>query len=622
MAQQASTARRSAAPAFGIERVLLAAGLAATLATMLLVAKNQLAPLQRPLTFGLVFWGWFLVFYLALGMAGALAAGLLARLSGRRWLPRGILTLAVLAFLGAALGSNRAVLALLPGLDGPARYRWLVPAALLFSVLGLLGVVFWEKRAGQRLLAVLGAAAGLGALSPALGVATRVEARPPAAAPGSAGERLLVVGVDGADWDYIDALIARGDLPNLHALRQRGAWGELETLTPTLSPAIWTSIVTGKPPAEHGIKGFRSDYLQGVDRPLPRIRPVAMVGFGPLYAGLQRGGQAYEAVTNSTKRRVPAFWDIASARGSAVNVVSWWATWPAEPVLGSIVSEALHSAPPGPDGLPRIDRLTYPEALYRTIAPLIMRPEETTLEQASLFMDLTPEEYRAVLAREGVGFDRELTYYFSYFETTRRIVLELIDHARARQSSPPDTLLLFRIVDKMCHTSLADSELVAERVGAPEDRVRRYGRVVSAAYRAADRALGQIVSAFGEASVIVVSDHGFAARQSEGRVLTSHAGAPRGIFIAAGPPFRPGRVDGLTVYDIMPLLLYLKGFPVAEDFVEELDERVLTSEFLARHPVRRLASYGERGAPGHTSRSDPQLEAEALEHLRTLGYIQ
>lgn len=69
-------------------------------------------------------------------------------------------------------------------------------------------------------------------------------------------------------------------------------------------------------------------------------------------------------------------------------------------------------------------------------------------------------------------------------------------------------------------------------------------------------------------------------------------------------------------------MLYVKGFPIADDFVEELDERVIASAFLARHPVRRLASYGNRRAPGSTPKSDPATEAEALEHLRTLGYIQ
>jgi hypothetical protein len=251
-----------------------------------------------------------------------------------------------------------------------------------------------------------------------------------------------------------------------------------------------------------------------------------------------------------------------------------------------------------------------------------MRPSETTYAQARLFLELTPEEYQRALARGGSGIDRFLTSYLSYFETTRRVALQLLEQGRARHGAPADTLLLFRIVDKVCHTSLVDSELVAEQLRVPDERLRRYGRAVSAAYRAVDKALGELVSAFGAGSVIVVSDHGFKARRRGGRPVADHTLAPAGIFIAAGAPFRPGRVDGLSVYDMLPLMLYVKGFPVADDFVEQLDERVLASEFLARNPVRRVASYGRRTAPGAAPQSDPATDAEAVEQLRTLGYIQ
>jgi hypothetical protein len=615
--------RRFAEPRLGLEPALLAAVLAATLAALLLVAKNHLTPLQRPLTFGLVFWGWFLGFYLAIALAGALGVGLIARLTRLTPLPGVALALAILVFLGAALGWNRGVLPMLVELAGPWRFRWLVPASALVSVLGLLWLATapWRTRALARVLAVLAAAAGVVGLLPASD-----SAGAPGSVPGAArvpsGERLLVVGIDGADWDYIDPLIARGELPNLAALRRRGAWGELETLRPTLSPPIWTSIVTGKTPDEHGVKGFLSSYLRGVDDFLPRLRPVWMVGFGPLQAGLERAGQVYETGTNDTRRRVPAFWNIASAHGSPVNVVSWWATWPAEPVLGRIVSEALHSAPPRSGSQPPVGQLTYPEDLYGELARDIMRPDEMTLEQARLFLDLEPDAFAPFLARQGTGIDRELTYYFSYFETTRRVVLHLFELDRARGGSASDTVLLFRIVDKTCHTSLRDSELVAERVGAPAERVRRYGRVVTGAYRVVDRALGEILAAFGDASVVVVSDHGFSAYPLDGRPEANHKNAPGGIFIAAGAPFQPGRVQGLSIYDVLPLLLYVKGLPVADDFVEELDERLIAGDFLARHPIRRVASYGRRAPRGAVPRSDPAADAEALDHLRTLGYIQ
>ncbi len=42
--------------------------------------------------------------------------------------------------------------------------------------------------------------------------------------------------------------------PDLAALAHEGVWGSLRSHYPLLSPRIWTSVATGKPPEKHGIK--------------------------------------------------------------------------------------------------------------------------------------------------------------------------------------------------------------------------------------------------------------------------------------------------------------------------------------------------------------------------------
>ena len=54
-------------------------------------------------------------------------------------------------------------------------------------------------------------------------------------------EKVIILGVDGATWDLIDPLIARGELPHFRELKERGAWGEVQT-TYLGSPVIWTAI--------------------------------------------------------------------------------------------------------------------------------------------------------------------------------------------------------------------------------------------------------------------------------------------------------------------------------------------------------------------------------------------
>src|SRR5207249_5014379 len=70
------------------------------------------------------------------------------------------------------------------------------------------------------------------------------------------GSRVVLVGIDGADWDVIDGLVARGRVPNLARLKREGAWARLRSSVPMLSPLLWTTVATGKTPDRHGINDF------------------------------------------------------------------------------------------------------------------------------------------------------------------------------------------------------------------------------------------------------------------------------------------------------------------------------------------------------------------------------
>ena len=68
--------------------------------------------------------------------------------------------------------------------------------------------------------------------------------------------KVLLIGWDAADWKLIDPLLKQGKMPNLQTLIDGGVRGNLTTLSPPLSPMLWTSIATGKRPFRHGILGF------------------------------------------------------------------------------------------------------------------------------------------------------------------------------------------------------------------------------------------------------------------------------------------------------------------------------------------------------------------------------
>ncbi len=68
--------------------------------------------------------------------------------------------------------------------------------------------------------------------------------------------RLLVIGLDAADLDWIEPLVAEGVLPNIGRLLTSGSYGPMRSTLPVMSPPAWTTMVTGMNPGKHGIYDF------------------------------------------------------------------------------------------------------------------------------------------------------------------------------------------------------------------------------------------------------------------------------------------------------------------------------------------------------------------------------
>ncbi len=80
--------------------------------------------------------------------------------------------------------------------------------------------------------------------------------------------RVLIVGWDGADWEILDPLLERGELPNLAALIARGSRGVSRSCLPSHSWAAWPTFLTGRDPAGHGVFDIL-EYRPGASRRLP-----------------------------------------------------------------------------------------------------------------------------------------------------------------------------------------------------------------------------------------------------------------------------------------------------------------------------------------------------------------
>ena len=112
------------------------------------------------------------------------------------------------------------------------------------------------------------------------------------------GSRLLVLAFPGLSWSVAEDLIERGQMPHLAELRRHGAWGDVRSPRPLLTPVVWTSVATGKESSEHGVMSFAAT---GRD-----IR----------------------------SRRI---WEILEERGWSVGLFGWPVTWPPSTVDGFVV---------------------------------------------------------------------------------------------------------------------------------------------------------------------------------------------------------------------------------------------------------------------------------------------
>ncbi len=111
----------------------------------------------------------------------------------------------------------------------------------------------------------------------------------------------VVICADGCDPAYIDAGIAAGALPTVARWQKVGFYGLVDAAMPTFTNPNNLSLVTGAPPAVHGISGnFALDRETG--REIMLTDP-AMVRGTTLLAAMSQAGVPVAAVTAKDKLR-------------------------------------------------------------------------------------------------------------------------------------------------------------------------------------------------------------------------------------------------------------------------------------------------------------------------------
>ncbi len=577
-----------------------------------LAANGSLETGRDRLVFGL--------FVAAAAAACALPLGVLAELLlGRHRRPGpGAAAWGVVAFALGYLAVERAI-----GAVAPWRMET-APADLALGAVGGLVVLLLARPLAARLSRPLATAALATLAVAALGLAAaadhgahaRSEPVPVEDLPDVDGcaERVVLLGIDGADWRTIDPLLEAGAMPNLARILGHGVRAPLRVDRPTWSPVLWTTIATGVGEDEHGVSDFTELVLPGMASGLERAgyrygeRPRVPRGtfVVPIVEGLRELGLARDVPITARHRRAPAVWNLAGRAGIEVGVVNWYATWPCEVVRGCMVADHDPSDGSGHRLTEAVEDgaggFTYPPDLIEELDPLLpswwpRSPSPAEVEEilAEPLFEGHAEEVRDAYISETVA-DLGNSYLGDRFAAEAGI--HLLEHRDVQLAC-----VYLPGVDRVSHRAVVSPETL--------------GPVLDAYHRHVDDLLEPYADLVeeGRTLLVIVSDHGW---EYTGRI--GHELAPDGIFVAAGAGVRAGAAlaEKPHLLDVAPTVLAALGCPVRQG----MSGRLL-AELFDDPPARVEAEFG----PYHPEWSVRPEDLDAgsldakLDELQRLGYV-
>jgi predicted AlkP superfamily phosphohydrolase/phosphomutase len=265
--------------------------------------------------------------------------------------------------------------------------------------------------------------------------------------PDRPSQPLLIVGWDGATPELLEPWMADGTLPNLAALAQRGSYSPLRSLIHPLSPAAWTSAMTGLNPGRHGVWDF---------------------------GHIQPGTYTVEPTTGA-QRKGATVWEIADQCGLRSLVGNVPLSHPCRPFDGVYI--------PGL-GATSLDGTTHPKSIGRLIDQTV--PDYRI--DSNIYEHAAPAEFLASVAQ--------------MVEARTRVFEDLL-----RRDKPDLFVGVYVSTDRVQHAFWKQGNhpwLDGKRAGWT------FGSAIKDTYVQLDAALGRLIAACpGDPTVLVISDHGF-----------------------------------------------------------------------------------------------------------------
>ncbi len=332
----------------------------------------------------------------------------------------------------------------------------------LLPLVVLVGILLFRNSASGPAAAFALATLAAVALPSLWAIAGRAPEPPP--------RQVVLIGLDGASWEIIDDLRAAGRLPTFDRLLARGVRADLDTFPPTFSPAVWTTIATGRKREHHGVLDFWATARQ--------VR---------------------------SKR----LWEIVDERGLVSGVFGYLVTWPPRKESGFLVPGWLaqdeRTIPPELAPLQRLELRSRAGSADGPTWIEMLGIVYGGVGQGMTFSSVA-ETLRASIG-DSVVYDASLRRTLEGWlaSTPRRVDLfcELV-----RRTQPSLAVFYDHHIDATEHLFFRYFEPEAFE-NVPTEMVVAFGDAIHRVYETTDRAIDRIsrcVSA--DATLIVVSDHG------------------------------------------------------------------------------------------------------------------
>ncbi|TVZ58783.1 sulfotransferase domain-containing protein [Flavobacteriaceae bacterium MAR_2010_105] len=404
-------------------------------------------------------------------------------------------------------------------------------------------------------------------------------------------KKVLLIGWDAADWKLIWPLIAKGQMPALKKLIERGVYGNMGTMDPPYSPMLWSSVATGKTPDKHGVLGFIE-----VMPNLKGIRPVTV-----------------------NSRKTKAVWNILHNQGFKSNIVGWWPSFPAEPINGAVVSDKFQKVKLNPNEKSPIAQGTiHPESLTKDIHDLRMFPHEITEAHILPFIpkaaDIDQEKDKGLQSFAKIMAENTSVHAASTYVM--------------REKEWDFTAIYYDLIDHFCHAFM---KFHPPKQGLiPQNLFDIYKDAVVGAYRFQDMMLERTMALVDEdTTIIVMSDHGFESGHKRILKMPKYPAAPAlehrqfGIFAAAGPNIKQNeKVFGLGLIDIAPTILHMFNLPIGRD----MDGQPALDIFKEIKSPTYIDSWetveGDFGQHDKLEDANQLSDHDTMQQLIDLGYIE